>query len=186
VEPSALADYRPAYIDANDAIKLAAMWMKRQYDQKHKPMFFKPGEYAALQLHRGYIPGLKGRNVKIEQQFTGLYEILERVGKLAYRIELPPTLRIHPVVSVVHLEPAPRPAADPYRRPFSQTVLEEPKPEKLLRKRIAKHGYGSESAEYLVRFTGRSAEDDQWIRGTRLPMEPDYGVRKGGTQLSIT
>jgi hypothetical protein len=162
------------------------MWMKRQYDQKHKPMYFKPGEYATLRLHRGYnVPGLKDRNVKIEQQFAGPFKILERIGRLAYRIELPPTRRIHPVISIVHLEPAPDPAKDPFKRPFSQTVMEELKPKRLLRKRIIKHGYGSESAEYLVRFTGRSAENDRWMRGTQLPMELILKVERGNAGSSI-
>jgi hypothetical protein len=50
IEPAKIANYKPAHIEAHDAIMLAAMWMKRQYDAKHKPMFFTPGDYVT----RGY------------------------------------------------------------------------------------------------------------------------------------
>jgi hypothetical protein len=90
IESSHSSAYRPAHVEANDAIMLAAMWMKRYYDRSHKPMFFKPGDFVSLRLHRGYnVPGLKDRNVKIEQQFAGPFKVLERVGRLAYRIQLP-------------------------------------------------------------------------------------------------
>lgn len=51
--PSEPAQYRPARIDAIDAIKLAAIYMKRQYDAKHMPKFFNVGDHVAFRLHRG-------------------------------------------------------------------------------------------------------------------------------------
>ena len=44
---------------------------------------------------------------KLAQRFVRRYRIEERVGRLAYRLKLPANSRIHDVVSVVHLEPAP-------------------------------------------------------------------------------
>ena len=39
----------------------------------------------------------------------GAFKVLSKVSKLAYKLDLPPHIKIHPVVSVIHLEPAPRP-----------------------------------------------------------------------------
>ena len=178
IEPSPSAKYQPARIDAYDAIKLAAMWMKRNYDQGHKPMFFNPGEFVLLRLHRGYnLPGLK-QNHKLQQQFAGPYQVLERVGRLAYRIQLPPTLRIHPVVSVAHLEPAPAPDKDPFERNFGLVNPHERIPESILQKRILKRTHGSEEVEYLVRFQGLSAEHDQWIKSRKLTLPFIDGFEK--------
>jgi hypothetical protein len=33
--------------------------------------------------------------------------VLERIGNLAYRLDIPPNWKIHPVISVAHLEPKP-------------------------------------------------------------------------------
>lgn len=124
------------------------MFMKRHYDSKHKPIFFNIGDYISLRLHRGYnIPGLSERNVKIEQQFAGPFKIIERVGQLAYRLELPPAMKVHPVISIAHLEPAisiahlepvPNPSADSFERQFARNILQNPDlvPEQILRKRI--------------------------------------------------
>ena len=79
-------------------------------------------------------------------------------------------MRIHPVISVAHLEPATNPDLDPYYRPRPQ--LEHPLPvmvdgepefdiERLLQKRRVRRGRGW-STEYLVRWSGYGPEDDAW------------------------
>ena len=45
----------------------------------------------------------------------GLFRVLEKIGKLAYRLELPETWEIHKIVSIAHLEPTPA-EEDPYHR----------------------------------------------------------------------
>ncbi|RKF65775.1 hypothetical protein OnM2_003022 [Erysiphe neolycopersici] len=117
---------------------MAAIIMKKQYDANHLPKFFNVGDYASSRLHRGFnVAGLAGRKKKIEQQFAGpSFQVLERIGKLAYRIDLPPSMnRIYPVISVAHLEPAPHLLEDPYNRPFSQTNIETLTLEKILNRR---------------------------------------------------
>lgn len=176
------ADYRPAQVDAADAIKFAAMYMKNSYDAKHKPIFFKVGDFVSLRLHRGYnVPGIQGRNTKIEQQFAGPFRILERIGRLAYRIELPPAMKIHPVISVAHLEPCPDPAKDPFGRPFAQNIILDPEPEKILNKRTLRRRGGGLMTEYLIRFTGRPVEYDQWMLDRNVPerLRTDFEARTG-------
>ncbi|KAH8803727.1 hypothetical protein F5882DRAFT_392148 [Hyaloscypha sp. PMI_1271] len=47
------------------------------------------GDMAFLRLHRGYnLPGKPNR--KLSEQRTGLFEIVRRVGKMAYELKLPP------------------------------------------------------------------------------------------------
>lgn len=43
---------------------------------------------------------------------------MEKISRLAYRLDIPPDWRIHPVFSVAQLEPAPPPAEDPFRKSF--------------------------------------------------------------------
>ncbi|KAI1000524.1 hypothetical protein K3495_g7671 [Podosphaera aphanis] len=66
-EPEISSSYRPGFIDAVDAIKFAATYMKQQYDERHKPMFFEDGDFVLLRLHRGFnVPGIVG-NTKLAQ-----------------------------------------------------------------------------------------------------------------------
>ena len=44
---------------------------------------------------------------------------MEKIGRLAYRLDVPPDWRIQPVFSVAQLEPVPPPSEDPFGRPFS-------------------------------------------------------------------
>ena len=159
-------DYRPCHIDAKDAIAFASMRMKNYYDLNHKLMFFKVGDLVNLRLHRGFtIPGILHK--KINQQFVGPFKVLQRVGKLAYKLELPPNMRIHPVISVAHLEPATVPADDPWlrRRPTPPPVMvdgqEEWVIEKLLERRRIRRGRGF-ATQYLVRWMGFGPEHDTW------------------------
>ena len=91
--------------EADDAMSFAATIMKARYDGKHLAISFKEGDEVFLKLHHGYsIPGLANR--KLSQQRVGPFKVLAKVGTLAYRLELPPVMRIHPVISVAQLEPA--------------------------------------------------------------------------------
>jgi hypothetical protein len=72
------------------------------------------GDCAFLKLHKGYnLPGHPNR--KLSEQRTGLFEIVWRVGKLAYKLKLPPYWKIHPVILVAQLQLALK-GKDPYGR----------------------------------------------------------------------
>ena len=78
-------------------------------------MFFNKGDLVNLRLYRGYyVPGVISK--KISQQLVGPFKILERIGRLAYKLELPANIRIYNVISIVYLELVTNPTDDPYRR----------------------------------------------------------------------
>jgi len=43
---------------------------------------------------------------KFGGQYAGPFKITERIGRLAYRLELPQNWKINDVISIDHLEPA--------------------------------------------------------------------------------
>jgi len=102
--------------EAATAIAIAQKAMTKHYDKKHISPDFSTG-YAFLRLGAGYsIPAIQKQ--KLVQQRVGPFRILEVVGKgKAYRLQLPPHYGIHPVISVIHLEPSPALGSDPYNRP---------------------------------------------------------------------
>lgn len=132
-----------------------------------------------LRLHRGYsIPFSAGVTKKLIQQYVGPFQVKERVGHLAYRLEIPNDWRIHTVFLVTQLEPAPKPSNNPFRRPrphhlpavffdgdtdsFKSFVID-----RLLNKRTIKRGKGL-TIEYLVRWTGYGPEWDRWYNVKNL------------------
>lgn len=81
------------------------MAMKHLYDRQHLQKSFAVGEMVNLRLHRGYtLPAI--RNKKLQQQFIEPLRVTRRIGKLAYELDIPTNWKIHPIVSIAHLEPA--------------------------------------------------------------------------------
>ena len=85
----------------NSKLKAAQDRQKSYYDQHRRDMEYQVGEKVFLRVSpwKGVIRfGNKG---KLSPRYIGPYEILERVGPLAYRLALPPELaKIHDVFHV--------------------------------------------------------------------------------------
>jgi len=162
--------------EAATAIAIVQKAMTKHYDRKHILPDFSTG-YAFLCLGAGYsIPAVQKQ--KLGQQCIGPFKILEVVGKgKAYRLQLPPHYGIHPVISVIHLEPSPASGTDPYNRPMptndmapvaSPEGLPEWEIEAIVNKRISKQGR-KKKTEYLIRWKGYGPEWDSWYAEDDLP-----------------
>jgi hypothetical protein len=151
---------------AHEALKLAGIYMKSQYDKNHLPMVFNKGDKVMLRLHKGYTNKWT-LNRKLNKQYSGPYKILEKVGRLAYRLDLPQESRVYPVISVAHLEKLPV-DHDPFER-----THEKPGPvyvdadEYEIERIIDVKGSGR-AKRYLVRWKGYGEEDDSWLKPADL------------------
>ena len=159
-----------ARLEASDAIAFGQMKSKFHYDRRHQPQYFRVGDFALLRLHRGYnIPANSLLSKKYGQQFVGPFKVVERVGKLAYRLDIPDHWKIHPVFTVAQLEKCPDPDEDPYHRPRPDNppavLVDGQVPEweidRLLNYRVTPKGRGT-SKEYLIRWKGWGPEWDSW------------------------
>ena len=111
--------------ETDDAMTFVSIIMKARYDSKHLNVNLKKGDEAFLRLHNGYsIPGLSNR--KLSQQRVGPFKVLAKVGRLAYRLQLPPVMKIHPVISVAQLEPSTATVTD--SDPYKRSINIEPPP----------------------------------------------------------
>ncbi|KAH6603966.1 hypothetical protein Trco_007412 [Trichoderma cornu-damae] len=182
LDQDALDTLRQLYIeDAKHLTEKAAIDAKHFYDRHHRPMEFKPGDKVYLRLHRGYnLPGKPPR--KWSQQRAGPFEILEKIGPLAYRLKLPSKWRIHDVISVAHLYPSPA-NTDPYNRqqPPPEAIVVDGEThwevDKLVQQRLNKRGRHPQ-IEYLVRWKNCGPEDDQWLKRRELLWTAEDLVRQ--------
>ena len=83
---------------------------------------------------------MAGKGKKLQPKFVGLYKILERVGNVAYKLELPPSLsRIHNIYHVSILKkyhPDPSHVLQPKNIEIDEALAYEEKPVKLLDRKV--------------------------------------------------
>ena len=84
-----------------ERLKAAQNKQKSYVDNRRRDLEFKVGDHVFLKVSLMKSVMKFGKNGKVSPQFVGPFEILERVGILAYKVALPPRLsKIHNVFHV--------------------------------------------------------------------------------------
>ena len=90
---------------AKKALVKAQERMKKYYDRGRREVQFEPGDWVYLKLQPYRQKSLKKKfNVKLSQRYYGPFKVLERIGEVAYKLELPATSLLHPVFHVTALK----------------------------------------------------------------------------------
>ncbi|KAL5712760.1 hypothetical protein ACHQM5_014900 [Ranunculus cassubicifolius] len=99
-------------LDRSEAVALikenlvnAQQRMKKYADTKRSERSFQVGDmvYLKLQPYRQVSLSMR-RNLKLAPKYYGPYKILERIGLVAYRLDLPTSTSIHPVFHASQLK----------------------------------------------------------------------------------
>ena len=79
--------------------------MKKSYVNQHRAFKeFQVGENVYLHINPKSSSLSIGSCAKLAPQYCGYFDILERIGPMEYRIELPPSVKFHDVFHVLFLK----------------------------------------------------------------------------------
>jgi len=161
---------------ATDALVLAKANQERNANKSRRDVSFKIGDQVLLSANHINLASQALRPTKkLQHRFIGPYNITHKVSAVAYRLELPESLKIHPVFHVSLLRP--------YRNPttFPDRALPSPPPppvtiddateyvvEKILDHRTRRH-----RTEYLVKWDGYPDYDASWEPQEHLANAPE-------------
>ncbi|OAP08286.1 hypothetical protein AXX17_AT2G06770 [Arabidopsis thaliana] len=145
-----------------DQLTLTQQLMKNNANKHRGDVEFKVGDFVYLKL-RPYRQHSVTRRVcqKLATKYYGLFEVLERIGKAAYRLKLHEGSKIHPVFHVSLLKFVLGQAAEVNPLPDIYGEIGEftVEPEEILDTRYNEEGY----LEGLIQWKGLSSQENTWV-----------------------
>ena len=132
--------------------------MKKVYDSKHREREFQVGDYVYLKLQAYRQTSVSRRLLqKLASKFYSPFKVLQRIGAVAYKLELPPESRIHPVFHVSILKKHLGNHVTVQQQLPVEGPEDPPHPLAILEQRTK-----GRSKEVLVHWAGCSPADATW------------------------
>jgi hypothetical protein len=150
--------------------------MKVQADKNRTEREFLVGDWVYLRLQPYRHKSLASRkNLKLSPRFFGPFQILQRIGSVAYKLDLPEAARLHPVfhVSCLKKQLGQHSVPLPTLPPIDLNGELRPEPESILDKRTVK-SRGHSVIEFLVHWSGTLPEEDTWEKAWKLRAQYPY------------
>lgn len=134
--------------------------MKQQADKHRTERELKVGTWAYLKL-RPYMQNSVRlhKHSKLSPKYFGPFLVLEKVGKVAYKLDLPNEVQIHPVFHVSLLKQAPEPPGKIIPLPVDSRFRLTPV--SVLDRQLVKRGNRA-AMKVLVQWVGQTKQDATW------------------------
>jgi hypothetical protein len=155
--------------------------MKKYADLKRSERTFEVGTwvYLRLQPYRQMSVTIR-RSLKLSPRFYGPFQIIQKVGTVAYRLDLPTGSLVHPVFHVSQLKRKLGSSSIPIPvlPPVEKFGVFGPEPVEVLDRRSRKQNNHA-VVDLLVRWQGQTAEDASWEPFHRLKTDFPHALNQG-------
>ena len=165
---------------AQQALQFAQVSQQKIYNKGRLILEFEVGDKVLINPHSlQLLKSQKGLGRKLQMKYDGPFEVSQKLSPTTYRLRMPQSYGIHPILNVAHLEPYRdsdsvfgEHAAKKLDRANFDT-LPEFEVEKILHNRWRKVCNGQHVQELLVRFTRYVTSSDEWMMRRQLKNAPD-------------
>lgn len=151
--------------DLRHNLQLAQNRMKCQADQHRRDISFNVGDYVYLKLQPYRQTSVALRlSQKLSPRFFGPYQIIGKIGPVAYKLSLPVGSQIHNVfhVSLLRRYHGSGIQASPQLPLHSDASACLPEPEAILDRRTIRKGNYRPKSKILVKWKNAPVEDATW------------------------
>ncbi|KAG8386598.1 hypothetical protein BUALT_Bualt03G0164900 [Buddleja alternifolia] len=171
---------------AKSFLEKARRKMKKWADPKRRHLEFNTGDKVLIKLIPQQFKAFRGMHKGLVRKYEGPYPVVAKVGKVSYRLDLPSTLKIHPVFHVSMLRPYQEDEEDPsrgesHRAPPVVTKSFDKEIEEVLSHKVVRRRGVKPTTHYFIKWKGLpeseatwESQDDLWQR-TRNLLSPNTG-----------
>jgi hypothetical protein len=168
----AVTKHRDRFRIVYDALQNSHKIQSEQYDKNRRDTSFEVGDSVYLDSENIKSLSTPGNPAnKLQPRFLGPFKILERLGPLNYKLDLPPKSRIHPVFHVSKLRKhVPRDPEQFVNQDQEETIQEPLIPDNPAYyqaeyevEKIVKHSKSTDgSLIFLVKWVGYPHSENTW------------------------
>lgn len=165
---------------ARDALLLGQVFQKRAYNKGRLNLEFEEGDKVVInRKNLGLLRDEKGRGDKLLARYEGPFEIIKKISAVAYRLRMPASYGMHPVLNIEHLEKYQESPDEFGERPQLQTSrlnfdeLPEYEVDKIVAERTRKGRNGRKIPIYRLQYTNYGPEGDTWETRQNLKNAPE-------------
>ena len=152
---------------ARASLDKATKKMKKWADEKRRRVEFNVGDQVMVKLLPQQFKSLRKVHKGLIRRYEGPFPLIGRFGKVSYRLQLPPKLKIHPVFHVSFIKPYHEDMEDPERKVSKRaptavvTFFNREVEEILSDRKVSRRGVPSYT-EYLIKWRNLADSEASW------------------------